>query len=121
MQEAQATLTLAPRWAALWEALTWTWVWGLPLTGARRELLLAFLRQAGGHQERLGLSQRIAQQTLAMVRADNPDWDQLSEMVRRVRVLGLPEDWWAVQNHLWDLGLRQGAGHGFAMILGFAS
>ncbi len=121
IQEAQTTLTLAPQWAGMWAALAWTWVWGMDLENKQRELLHVFLRQTDSNAiERQDLAQRLSARTLAMLASDEPEWGRLCEMVQRVRGIGLTEDWWAVQNHLWDTGLHQGAGTQFAALLGFA-
>ncbi|WP_243359796.1 DUF3536 domain-containing protein [Fundidesulfovibrio terrae] len=120
IQEAQSTLTLAPRWAGMWAPLAWAYVWGLDLSPKQRELLLAFLRQCGGCGfERAGLMERLNARALAQAASPAPDWDELGRMVGRVRELGLPEDWWAVQNLLWDRKLDQGEGKVFAQLLGF--
>ena len=52
--------------------------------------------------------------------ADTSDPDERYSLVLRMRELALPEDWWAVQNLLWDTGLRLGAGKPLAELLGFA-
>uniref|UniRef100_A0A7C4EKD0 DUF3536 domain-containing protein n=1 Tax=Fundidesulfovibrio putealis TaxID=270496 RepID=A0A7C4EKD0_9BACT len=123
IQEAQTTMTLAPLWAGLWAPLAWNYLWGLDLSPKRRELLLTFLHQnAGSASERAALMQRVSGRALAELSAPGakPDWESLRRMVARVRELALPEDWWAVQNLLWDTGLRLRAGKPLAELLGFA-
>ena len=121
LQEAQTTMILAPRWAGMWAPLAWSYIWGLDLPAKSRDLLLLFLRQDNGSAfERAGLMERVAARALTETAAPSPDWDGLCRMVRRVRELGLPEDWWAVQNLLWDKQLHTGPGRAFAQLLGFA-
>lgn len=120
-QEAQTTMTLAPRWAGMWASLAWSWLWGLDLPAKRRELLLTFLRQSSGcGYERAGLVERVTARTLNEVSSPAPDWAALERMVKRLRELGLPEEWWAVQNLIWDNKLHLGEGRAFAALLGFA-
>ncbi|MBI4805452.1 MAG: DUF3536 domain-containing protein [Desulfovibrio sp.] len=121
IQEAQTTMTLAPRWAGMWDSLSWAYVWGLDLSPKQRELLLTFLRQSTGSGfERNDLMERVNALALAETASSSPDWEGLSRMVRRVRELGLPEDWWAVQNLIWDRRLHTGEGRSFASLIGFA-
>jgi len=121
LQEAQSTLTLAPQWAGMWAELTWTYLWGLDVTGKRRDLLLTFLHQCSGcGYERTGLMERVNALALAEAASPSPDWEGLARMVRRARTLGLPEDWWAVQNLIWDKSLHKGDGRVFAELIGFA-
>ena len=121
IQEAQATMTLAQRWAGMWASLAWSWLWGLDLPAKRRELLLTFLRQSSGcGYERAGLMERVGARTLALASSPAPDWAALELMVKRLRELGLPEEWWAVQNLIWDKQLHLGAGRTFAALLGFS-
>jgi hypothetical protein len=120
IQEAQSTMNLASRWAGMWAPLAWAYVWGLDLSPKQRELLLAFLRQCGGCGfERTGLMERVNERAQAQAGSPAPDWDELSRMVGRVRELGLPEDWWGVQNLIWDRKLYEGEGQAFAQLLGF--
>lgn len=120
-QEAQTTMTRAPRWAEMWASLAWEYVWGLDLTSKRRDLLVAFLRQSNGSgYERIGLMERVNELTLMETASAGPNWEGLGLMVRRVRELGLPEDWWAVQNLIWDKRLHKGDGRSFAALIGFA-
>ncbi|MFZ5426773.1 MAG: DUF3536 domain-containing protein [Thermodesulfobacteriota bacterium] len=122
LQEAQTTMTLAQRWAGLWPQLAWAYVWGLDVADKRRELLVAFLRQSGvcGH-ERTGLMERVSARAQAELASPAPDWARLCRLVERVRELGLPEDWWAVQNIIWDNNLQSGEGRTFAALIGFAA
>jgi hypothetical protein len=120
-QEAQTTMTRAPRWAEMWASLAWEYVWGLDLTNKRRDLLVAFLRQSNGSSyERIGLMERVNELALMETASAAPNWEGLGLMVRRVRELGLPEDWWAVQNLIWDKRLHTGDGRAFAALIGFA-
>ncbi|WP_235956954.1 DUF3536 domain-containing protein [Fundidesulfovibrio magnetotacticus] len=121
LQEAQTTMTLAQLWAGQWTHLAWAWLNGLEIEGKRLELLKLFLGQCSGDpREREALMERVCAHALALAASDAPDWTALSLLVERARSLGLPEDWWSVQNLLWDLGLHHGAGRDFARQLGFA-
>jgi len=64
--------------------------------------------------------ERVAARTLALASSPAPDWAALELMVKRLRELGLPEEWWAVQNLIWDKQLHRGEGRTFAALLGFA-
>jgi alpha-amylase/alpha-mannosidase (GH57 family) len=121
IQEAQTTMTLAPRWAGMWAELIWSWLWGVEASGKRQELLLAFIRQSmGGGFERAALMERVRQRACSHIAQPSPDWQGLCRMVRRARELGLPEEWWSVQNLVWDLELHKREGREFAYLIGFA-
>jgi len=121
IQEAQTTVTLAPRLAGQWTALAWAYLWGPPLPEKNRELLVRFLGQCSCCDfERTGLMERVIARALAMAASPSPDWESLGIMVSRVRELNLPQDWWAIQNLIWDNDLRHGPGRAFAELIGLA-
>ncbi|GAB6037460.1 DUF3536 domain-containing protein [Fundidesulfovibrio butyratiphilus] len=122
LQDGQNTLTLAPRWAGLWPALVWSYVWGLDLGGKRQKLLTLYLHKTPRPAESCReLTRRIGLHALAELETGSPDWDRLCRLVARMREIGLPEDWWAVQNRLWETGLFQGPGRTFAGLIGMGS
>ena len=122
LQQAQTTMTLAPLWAGMWACLTWQWLWGLELSAPRRGLLLTFLDQARGSAlECEGLMERVRARALEEAAGPSPDWTGLVRMVERARGLRLPENWWRLQNHLWDTKLCGGPARELARTIGFAS
>ena len=122
LQEGQSTMTLAPQWAGMWSALAWRWLWGLAVTGKRRDLLIRFLRQSScSGYEQAALMERILARAVQEAASEAPNWDQLCTLVRRARDLNLSEaQWWPLQNLLWDKNLHKGQGRALAQLLGFA-
>jgi len=122
LQEGQSTMTFAPRWAGMWPALAWRWLWGLAVTGKRRDLLVQFLRQSScSGYEQTALMERVLVKAIQEANSASPDWDQLRTLVRRARELNLSEaQWWPLQNLLWDKNLHAGGGRSLAELLGFA-
>jgi len=119
LQESQSTMTLAPRFAGMWSELAWHWLWGLDITGKRRDLLVQFLRQCScSGYEQNALMERVLARAVQVAQSASPDWDRLCILVRRARELNLPEAWWPLQNLLWDKNLHKG--QAFAQLLGFA-
>ncbi len=121
LQEAQDTLNLAERWAHLYPALAWNFIWEGDLPRKRSALLVAFLVKTGRENpERKRLCERIVSRAVELLSRPEPDFAGLARMVRRAARIELPVAWGPVQNELWRRELHVGKGAKLAKQLGFA-
>ncbi len=103
IQEAQATLNLAPLWAGLYPGLVWRRLFGPEPTPARAALVDAYLCDAGRDNPwKTALADRVVAEFLARLSGPEPDFPALVRAVARGRAIGFDPDWWAVQNLLWE-------------------
>jgi len=117
--ESQETQNLCGVWGCLWPALAWRWVEGSLREDPKEHDLVRFLKEYKDRPEPAGTCTRVEQKILQSLQKDSPKLENALGMVERALEIGLPFDWWPVQNRLWKIGLDKPEAKKLAGLLGF--
>ncbi len=99
-QEAQSTLTYAPRWNDLYPGLAYAWLMGEDIPASEEELLLQFLRDNASCPAIEDLINRIADVSLSLLHENK--LDQLETLVTRCKKINIHPNFGQLQNELFN-------------------
>lgn len=115
--ESQSAQNDAWRFERFWGVLAWEYIVS---NDARNELVSLLKETKPGASEQEALSRRVVKYINKNLDLPEPEWDELEQLVQRLKTV-LPEaGLWSVQNTLWttaDSGTRP---ERFARLIGFA-
>ncbi|HDQ39468.1 MAG TPA: DUF3536 domain-containing protein [Desulfonatronum sp.] len=103
-QEDQDGQNQEPLWRAHLPGLVWSFVLGSQPLQEPDEFLY-FVRR---HWQPLEVfNARLNEHLLTMLAEKKPDWPFLGRIMDRIRALGVSINLWAVENRLWEMGLKR--------------